>query len=301
MPRNKNSSTLTHEGAAHSQQSTPRKQQHPPQKQQHQQLQQQNVSALSQQLEQVSLDRQQQLQQLPKHTSPPRRRSSKRKSKPEFVAPQVTQPGVRDVANGDLPPSAQPKPKRSPKNNKVNGVKQFSTPSKPTSIPLGTAQSSLPPSNGIPSDIAAHYAGPTFHSSPAPSSLPVPSFFASKANNAKSGLPNGLDLNSPPTNATPIKLHRLADDRDPDDSPLAPFFKADREEKARLRNKYTAEAGVGMSPTRPVSAGGIPDHRHLRPESPLMWQDASHNVNGRFAFHSRLLFLLRLIHRSFNV
>ena len=263
----------------HSQQSTPRKPQHP-QKHTHQQ-QQKNVSALTQQLEQVSFNQQQQ-----KHsTSPSRPRSSKRTSKPDLA----TQQAVHATNNHPSPQqNTLSKPKRSPKNNKVNSVKHLSTPSKPTSIP--SQQNSFPPSNGLPADLAAHYAGPTFHHSPAPSSLPVPSFFASKANNTKTGLHNGCDSNSPPNQGTPIKLRQLADGRDQDDSPLAPFFKADREEKARLRSKYTAENGITGSPTRPASAGGITERSHLRSESPLMWQETPRNgsVNGRFSFHSLL-------------
>jgi hypothetical protein len=235
------------------------------------------VSALSQQLEQVSIDK--------RHSasSPKRRPSSKRKSKSDYGT----------GSGNDLPSNAttqQTKQKRSPKSNKVNGVKQqqFSTPSKPTSIP------NRPPSYGPATaaatavqDLAAHYAGPTFHSSPAPSSLPMPSFFASKQ---KPTLQNGYDLDSPPNQSTPIKPVRPVSGQafqDQDDSPLAPFFKADREEKNRLRNKHSVDNGVFGSPThRPASVGGMPDHLNLRSESPLLWNDSPHKVNGRFDLRS---------------
>jgi hypothetical protein len=305
MPRNKPSSTPPssttlndeQEGAVHAQQSTPRKSHtQKRQQKQHQHQQHENVSALTQQLEQVSFDQQQQQQ---RQTSP--HRQSKRKSKPDSV-PQ--QPAV--VSNTDTPQSqaqsqTQPKPKRSPK-DKVNAIKQFSTPSKSTSISIGNSQTEFPPSNGavsngVTNDLAGHYAGPTFHHSPAPSSLPMPSFFASKAN-MKSALQNGSDLTSPSTQATPIKIRQLADDRDQDDSPLAPFFRADREEKARLRNKF-AENGITASPTRPASAGNLSDHAH-RSASPLVWQDTFNGVNGRFAYHSLPLDYIT-DNRSFNI
>lgn len=256
------------------------------------------VSALSQQLEQVSLDKKQQ----PHHSSssasssPQKRPSSKRKSKSDFSG----------TGSGNDLTQPQPKPKRSPKGNKVNGVKQqFSTPSKPTSIPNGHHYPAVAPAapTTAQDSAAAHYAGPTFHSSPAPSSLPMPSFFASKTTKPVA-LQNGSDLDSPPQNqSTPIKPlrssvngHQAFGDQD-DSSPLALFFKADREEKNRLRNKHSADSNNGVdgifgSPTqRPTSAGGIPDYAsNLRSESPLLWNDSPKKGNGRFDLRSRSLY-----------
>src|SRR5437762_10851365 len=120
------------------------------------------VSALSQQLEQVSIDKRN------SSSSPKRRPSSKRKSRSDYGT----------GSGNELPQTAasqQTKQKRSPKSNKVNGVKQqqFSTPSKPATMPNGPP--TYAPAATV-QDLASHYAGPTFHSSPAPSSLPMPSF-----------------------------------------------------------------------------------------------------------------------------
>ena len=234
------------------------------------------VSALSQQLEQVSIDKSH-------SSSPPKRRpSSKQKSKSDYGT----------GSGSDLPNNAaaqQIKQKRSPKSNKVNGVKQqqFSTPSKRASVPPSYSPAAAASAATVVQDLAAHYAGPTFHSSPAPSSLPMPSFFASKQ---RPVLQNGNDLDSPPNQSTPIKPVRPVSGqafRDHDDSPLAPFFKADREEKNRLRNKHSVDNEVLGSPThRPASAGGILDHLNLRSESPLLWNDSPHKVNGRFDLRS---------------
>ena len=238
-----------------------------------------HISSLTQQLEQISLDKSRQFSSPKRNSS-----SSKRKSKSDYGQtndiPQTTNTGQ------------QPKPKRSPKSNKVNGVKQPSTPSKPTSIPSQQSQPSQVPSNSVPhnyapavQDLASHYAGPTFHSSPAPSSLPVPSFLASKA---KPPTQNG-DMNSPPNQSTPVKSRG----QDGDDSPLALFFKADREEKSRLRSKYSVDNGVFGSPTlRPASAGGIPDLMNLRSESPVFWNESPHKPNGRFDWKSIYIHML---------
>jgi hypothetical protein len=105
----------------------------------------------------------------------------------------------------------------------------------------------------------------------------MPSFLASRATAAsKSAIPVGYDPGtwSPPNQSTPVKPNRLlngADYRDQDDSPLGPLFRADREEKNRLRSLNVAENMAMGSPTqRPASAGGIPDHLNLyRSESPV--------------------------------
>ena len=230
------------------------------------------VSALSQQLQQVALE------QKSKSPSPKRKSSSKRKPKSDYTPTA----GSDTDNNANTQPT---KPKRSPKATKVNGVKHFSTPSKQTSIPNNTPQDPALQNTGILGgvELAAHYAGPTFHSSPAPSSLPMPSFFASKQ---KSTLQNGVELESPPEQSTPIKSVRSLDGRNFDDSPLAPFFKADQEEKLRLRNKHAAHDVFGSPTLRPSSTDGIPEHLNIRSESPLLWKDSPYKANGRFDFKS---------------
>jgi Proline-rich nuclear receptor coactivator motif len=236
-----------------------------------------NPSALSQQLDQLSLDQK-------RPSASPKRPSSKRKSKSD-----ITHSG-----GGTNSPQPQPQQqqhpthsKRSPKAAKVNGAKQqFSTPSKPKSIPNGSvANLTSQTYGGVAPDLAAHYAGPTFHSSPAPSSLPMPSFFASKP---KTSLQNEYDVEGgSPNQTTPVKAVRSLDGHTlHDDSPLAPFFKADREEKSGLlRNRHCIAHG---SPTvRPASAGEFHEHLDLRSQSPLMWNDSPRKVNGRLDFKSK--------------
>ncbi|GAW24842.1 hypothetical protein ANO14919_144360 [Xylariales sp. No.14919] len=91
------------------------------------------------------------------------------------------------------------------------------------------------------------FAGSTFHASPAPSALPLPSFL---------GLPNA---DSPAVNAKTIELPQessppqtdsddgsLVDDPVPrnGESPLEFFFRADRAEKARVRRASSANTDV---------------------------------------------------------
>jgi hypothetical protein len=240
-----------------------------------------NPSALSQQLDQLSLDHK-------RHSSSPKRPSSKRKSKSDF--------GTGAVSGTDSPQVTQQQPqspthtKRSPKAAKANGAKQqFSTPSKPKSIPNGSAQNVISQAyNGVGPDLATHYAGPTFHSSPAPSSLPMPSFFTSKP---KTSLQNEYDMEaSSPNQGTPVKAVRSLDGNGlHDDSPLAPFFKADREEKSGLRKRHYIANG---SPTvRPASAGEFHEHLDLRSTSPLLWNESPRKVNGRLDFKSNYTLL----------
>lgn len=233
-----------------------------------------NPSALSQQLDQLSLDQK-------KHSTSPKRPSSKRKSKSDITHGGG---GTNSPQPHQQPPTHT---KRSPKAAKVNGAKQqFSTPSKPKSIPNGSAPNPVSQAyGGVAPELASHYAGPTFHSSPAPSSLPMPSFFSSKP---KTSLQNEYDIEGgSPNQTTPVKTVRSLDGQAlHDDSPLAPFFKADREEKSGLlRNRRHIANG---SPTvRPASAGEFHEHLDLRSQSPLMWNDSPRKVNGRLDFKSK--------------
>ena len=93
------------------------------------------------------------------------------------------------------------------------------------------------------------YAGPTFHASPAPSSLPIPKFFqkslsksvpeTNKANGLAAMMDSEVSEEAPSpesSGSSPVldKAERLQQ-RERDESPLDIFFRADREEKARAR------------------------------------------------------------------
>ncbi|KAI4147902.1 MAG: hypothetical protein LQ340_005320 [Diploschistes diacapsis] len=108
------------------------------------------------------------------------------------------------------------------------------------------------------------YAGPTFHTSPAPSSLPIPKFFAKPTplgdkisdlnplpsddeSSRESSNENGNDSPTLRTSLRGENLHA----REP--SPLDIFFKADREEKAR-RSQDSPQDAAHVS-DRAKSAG----------------------------------------------
>jgi hypothetical protein len=122
--------------------------------------------------------------------------------------------------------------------------------------PLTGAQSAGIPSSAKPINTpsATAYAGPTFHASPAPSALPIPSFYSksvpdspgvkglksAKEPQLKKETPSSNNLFTPPP---PNSLFQR------EESPLDLFFRADREEKARARSASSTQTAV--APTGP--------------------------------------------------
>ncbi|KAH6671617.1 hypothetical protein F5X68DRAFT_43889 [Plectosphaerella plurivora] len=114
------------------------------------------------------------------------------------------------------------------------------------------------PPNSLPTGkIATAYAGSTFHASPAPSALPIPSFYSKGAASpvpaaAKEQHPfaPNLDGNAP----TPSRPSNPPSQ----DSPLEAIFRADRAEKERARRASFASTMTGpgpagiASPSRPA-------------------------------------------------
>ncbi|KAI9756986.1 MAG: Cell wall assembly regulator [Chaenotheca gracillima] len=96
----------------------------------------------------------------------------------------------------------------------------------------------------------AAYAGATFHASPAPSSLPIPTFFSKSVPDLptvsaqdSSETSDGSPVR-PTTSATGDKAQR-------EESPLDIFFRADREEKAREQLRSTSGTNI-TSPPNPT-------------------------------------------------
>jgi hypothetical protein len=128
--------------------------------------------------------------------------------------------------------------------------------------PLPGAYSSMPASaKPLATPTTAAYAGPTFHASPAPSALPIPSFYSKSVPDSpgdsgfksrQEQMLSGKDRNSP---TTAIGLSTTAQ-LDREESPLDFFFKADREEKARARSTSTSGTGPFVPPPEqsPISA-----------------------------------------------
>ncbi|KAI8635009.1 hypothetical protein F5Y19DRAFT_470060 [Xylariaceae sp. FL1651] len=126
------------------------------------------------------------------------------------------------------------------------------------------------------------FAGSTFHASPAPSALPIPSFLGlahgdSPAIEAKAS--SAQELSPPLTDsdeASPV------DDPIPrnEESPLEFFFRADRAEKARVRR--ASSANIGIVTTAPFS----PPHESPK-ECSTFPKAGAHNSLRRPAFSQR--------------
>lgn len=115
----------------------------------------------------------------------------------------------------------------------------------------GNASTSKPintPSNAV-------YAGATFHASPAPSALPIPSFY-SKSVPESPGIKalkaaKEADLGQPRSSLTPPAAPSSGRRFQREESPLDLFFKADREEKARAQSAGSGSATVAGNASGP--------------------------------------------------
>ncbi|KAI0166226.1 hypothetical protein GGR57DRAFT_445907 [Xylariaceae sp. FL1272] len=102
-------------------------------------------------------------------------------------------------------------------------------------------------------DTAPIFAGSTFHASPAPSALPIPSFLrraseASPMGAPQSSSPHQQQVPTPPTDSDSESAADPSDALPPrnEDSPLEFFFRADRAEKERTRRASSANAGAKL-------------------------------------------------------
>ncbi|KAH6715296.1 hypothetical protein BKA61DRAFT_350522 [Leptodontidium sp. MPI-SDFR-AT-0119] len=103
--------------------------------------------------------------------------------------------------------------------------------------PLTGMQSAVMHSSAKPINTpsTAAYAGSTFHASPAPSALPIPSFYSKSVPDSPGvkGLKSLKGAALPAADSTPTRTTPSADHLQREESPLDLFFKADREERAR--------------------------------------------------------------------
>jgi hypothetical protein len=173
----------------------------------------------------------------------------------EFAGPYTPQksasgsPAPQGQANNHS--ASRQRPQRT--NNKAR-PKNVSISPEPSSLnqqtPPHTASLAKPAS-------AAAFAGPSFHASPAPSALPMPSFYA-KLNSES---PSVRDNNSatqgsaPPANegAPPTPVQNLVSSV-AKESPLDALFRADRQEKEHARRASSANSfGAAMEPYSPFT------------------------------------------------
>ncbi|KAK6610629.1 hypothetical protein H4I96_02227 [Botrytis cinerea] len=135
----------------------------------------------------------------------------------------------------------------------INDTSPVATRSDRTTPPLTGAQSTN--SSTAPRPIqtpsaAQVYAGPTFHASPAPSALPMPSFY-SKSVPESPAIRTGSAVKEPDSSAdessqTPSSAQIFRDVSHREESPLDLFFKADKREKAeKIRARSTNSNATG--------------------------------------------------------
>lgn len=174
----------------------------------------------------------------PQPSTPPRTPRRNDHNQAPIQKAQQT-PGAPETGSKRKPRNARPK-----NVNTSPAVMRNARSSPPAS---GAQSAGLPLSTKpISTPTTAAFAGPTFHASPAPSALPIPSFY-SKSVPESPGFKNlksiKKDVTFTPKTISPVS--RAEEHRE--ESPLDFFFKKDREEKERARSASSSQA----APTGP--------------------------------------------------
>ncbi len=109
-----------------------------------------------------------------------------------------------------------------------------------------------PPRPSRQESTPAIFAGSTFHASPAPSALPMPSFFA-RSHSDSPGVKSTQGLNAPSQEPSPPCTDSEDASSPPrlsrnEESPLEFFFRADRAEKARTHRANSVSAATAIAP-----------------------------------------------------
>ncbi|KAK3902039.1 hypothetical protein C8A05DRAFT_44449 [Staphylotrichum tortipilum] len=219
--------------------------------------------------QQQHYQQQQQQQQQPNKNTPARRRAKRPVNSParktyasendmpseavfpiDLAGPFTPQ---KSSSNSPLPQSQPQHSKSKPRNGNKARAKQASSPG-----PVKQGRTT-PPQTTAPKPIAAHapaFAGATFHASPAPSSLPIPSFLSKALDSpvvhetdraSREPSPPATDSEAP----TPQQRF-MSKEIARQESPLDIFFRADRAEKERARRASSANIlGPGTVPFSP--------------------------------------------------
>lgn len=180
--------------------------------------------------------------------------------------PIPSRPGPNPLSQG-IPVDEMGKSKRTPRKNQ--GSRQNGSPSMPkvSSTPQPNYQTvSLTPGkkNGTPSQA---YAGPTFHASPAASSLPMPRFFSKSVPevNKDAGTLSATEKETTESSSeqsegspTLASARRKVEEPVREESPLDIFFRADKEQKERARERKARETHIG--PFDPAFEADQPRH-----------------------------------------
>ncbi|KAK4163411.1 hypothetical protein QBC43DRAFT_212812 [Cladorrhinum sp. PSN259] len=219
--------------------------------------------------------------QLPPKNSPSRRRTKRPINSParktyasendmptephypiDFTGPMTP----RKSASNTPVPSSQPQHAKSrPRNGNntnanSNQVSSTTSPG-PTKQGRHTPPQSAPPKTANQSAAAAAFAGATFHASPAPSSLPIPSFMKGLDSPGLKDTGRGSREPSPPatdSEAAPTPKNRFVKpDISRQESPLDIFFRAQRAENERVRRASLSNIAVAPNPA-PFSPPVLP-------------------------------------------
>ena len=168
------------------------------------------------------------------------------------------------------------------KSDKFQGYKHggSSSPMPSTATPKSTERPhSMTPRrpNGTPLQA---YAGPTFHASPAASTLPLPKFFSKSVPPAEKGTSLSVMMEKEVTETSPEppsdenedsptfgKAQRVGENHVGEESPLDIFFQADRREKARQRSECTTDTLVGAIYNSQPLSGFNPPSGSLQPSN----------------------------------
>lgn len=187
----------------------------------------------------------------------------------------------KDVAASRTPPAVNARPVTDPSvrgqvSRSIGNLgAQKSTPNKNrNSLPNGSPQqrklSATPRSNQRPISLTPGkqnttplqaYAGPTFHASPAASSLPLPRFYSKsvpnvhKTSNMQADMREAAELSSDQSedSPTPAFAQCVGEEQRREESPLDIFFNADREQKERQRlEQHVSSSGQQFSNGSPA-------------------------------------------------
>ena len=166
--------------------------------------------------------------------------------------------------------SAQPKSRGKQKEQDENQLDHLKdAQNKPSMTPLGSVKTGV--LNGTPSKA---YAGPTFHASPAASSLPLPRFFSKSVPNVNKtvSLKSNIEQEASETaSESEGSQHRDHSEQNSyravrEESPLDIFFQADRREKARMGSSTPEQKPNDRNITRQsLRSEASPSTNHLEP------------------------------------
>ncbi|KAK5664147.1 hypothetical protein OQA88_362 [Cercophora sp. LCS_1] len=154
----------------------------------------------------------------------------------DFVSPYTPQ----KASAASAAPNSQPNNGKS-KTRSANKPRPKQAATSPGPFKVGRT---TPPQSGASKTTATAFAGATFHASPAPSSLPIPSFLAKALDSPGINVAQRTSEEpSPPAtdSEAPTPQHRpLLGSITREESPLDVFFRADRAEKERARRASSA-------------------------------------------------------------